>query len=268
MSLQKGKAPADRPAGLHTTRGGRGPKVVLVHGFTQTGASWARVARELEGDFEVVRPDLPGHGLSPMPEAGSGLEQAARALGEAGGRAGYVGYSLGGRCCLHLALQEPDLVTRLVIVGAHPGIPDEAGRRRRRAEDEARAVALERGGDAFVPEFIDTWLAGPLFAHLSEEQADRPPRLANSAGGLAASLRTMGTGGQAPLWDRLGELEMPILVVTGALDEKFRPIAERTVGLIGRNARLAVVAGAGHAVCFERPGVFVEIVSEFLDHAR
>ena len=77
----------------------------------------------------------------------------------------------------------------------------------------------------------------------------------------------MGTGTQAPLWERLGGLEMPILVVTGALDDKFRPIAERTVDAIGRNARLAVVAGAGHAVCFERPGVFVELVSEFLGHS-
>ena len=222
----------------------------------------------LEGDFEVVAPDLPGHGRSPMPAAGPALEEAARALGEAGGRAGYVGYSLGGRCCLHLALQEPDLVARLVIVGAHPGIADEAGRRRRQAEDDARAAALERGGDAFVPEFLDTWLKGPLFSHLTEEQADRPPRLANSAAGLAASLRTMGTGVQAPLWDRLGELAMPILVVTGALDEKFRTIAEQTVDAIGRNARLAVVAGAGHAVCFERPDVFAEIVSEFLGHDR
>src|ERR1035441_8468929 len=119
-----------------------------------------------------------------------------------GGKAGYVGYSLGGRCCLHLALQTPRLVERLVIVGAHPGIDDERSRRLRRAEDDRRAAELERGGDAFVAEFVETWLAGPLFAHLNEEQADRPSRLANSAAGLAASLRTVGTGTQAPLWER------------------------------------------------------------------
>jgi 2-succinyl-6-hydroxy-2,4-cyclohexadiene-1-carboxylate synthase len=267
MSFENPEAPGGRPLELHTTRQGRGPTVVLVHGFTQTGTSWARVARELEDDFEVVMPELPGHGRSPMPDPGSGLGQTALALGETGGKAGYVGYSLGGRCCLHLALQTPRLVERLVIVGAHPGIDDERSRRLRRAEDDRRAAELERGGDAFVAEFVETWLAGPLFAHLNEEQADRPSRLANSAAGLAASLRTVGTGTQAPLWERLGGLEMPILVVTGALDDKFRPIAERTVDAIGRNARLAVVAGAGHAVCFERPGVFVELVSEFLGHS-
>ncbi len=241
---------------------------MLVHGFTQTGTSWAGVARELERDFEVVIPELPGHGRSPMPDPGSDLGQTALALGEAGGKAGYVGYSLGGRCCLHLALQAPCLVERLVIVGAHPGISDEPGRRLRQVEDERRATELERGGDAIVPDFIEAWLKGPLFAHLTEEQADRRSRLANSAAGLAASLRTVGTGTQTPLWDRLGELEMPVLVVTGALDDKFRALAERTVDAIGPNARLAVVSGAGHAVCFECPAAFVGLVREFLNPAE
>ena len=264
MSSESTEPPGGRSPGLHTTSQGHGPKIVLVHGFTQTSASWSRIARELASDFEVVMPDLPGHGLSPVPDPASGLGQTASALGQAAGKAGYVGYSLGGRCCLHLALQAPHLVERLVIVGTHPGISDAPGRRLRRAEDERRAAELERGGDAIVAEFVDAWLAGPLFAHLTEEQADRRSRLGNSAAGLAASLRTVGTGTQTPLWDRLGELEMPVLVVTGALDDKFRPLAERTVDAIGRNARLAVVGGAGHAVSFECPSAFVELVREFL----
>jgi 2-succinyl-6-hydroxy-2,4-cyclohexadiene-1-carboxylate synthase len=264
MSFETTGPPCGRPLELHTHRQGHGPTIVLVHGFTQTSISWARVARELERDFEVVVPDLPGHGRSPIPDPCSGLEQASRALGEAGGEASYVGYSLGGRCCLHLALQAPHLVERLVIVGAHPGISDEPSRRLRRVEDDRCAAELERGGDATVPEFVETWLAGPLFSRLTEEQADRPSRLANSAAGLAASLRTVGTGTQTPLWDRLGELDMPVLVVVGALDDKFGPLAQRTVEAIGRNARLAVVDGAGHAVGFERPGAFAELVREFL----
>jgi 2-succinyl-6-hydroxy-2,4-cyclohexadiene-1-carboxylate synthase len=265
MSFENRKPPGPRPPALHATRRGHGPRIVLVHGFTQTSASWARIAGELEGDFEVVTPDLPGHGRSPLPDPGSGLAATARALGEAGGKAGYVGYSLGGRCCLHLALESPGLVERLVIVGAHPGIVDETERRQRRAEDERRAAELERGGDAVVAEFVEAWLSGPLFAHLTADQADRTSRLSNTAAGLAASLRTVGTGTQAPVWERLGGLEMPVLVVAGARDDKFRALAERTADAIGRNARLALVAGAGHAVFLERPGAFVEIVREFLD---
>jgi 2-succinyl-6-hydroxy-2,4-cyclohexadiene-1-carboxylate synthase len=264
MSFENRKPPGQRTPGLHTTTRGHGPRIVLVHGFTQTGASWARICEQLEGDFEVVTPDLPGHGRSRLPDPGSGLHATARALGEAGGKAGYVGYSLGGRCCLHLALDSPGLVERLVMVGAHPGIIDETERGRRRAEDERRAAELERGGDAVVAEFVDAWLSGPLFAHLTADQADRASRLANTAAGLAASLRTAGTGTQTPVWERLGELEMPVLVVAGALDDKFRALAEATADAIGHNARLAVVAGAGHAVFLERPGAFVEIVRDFL----
>jgi 2-succinyl-6-hydroxy-2,4-cyclohexadiene-1-carboxylate synthase len=264
MSLENSPPEGRQPLELHTASQGQGPRVVLVHGFTQTGGSWARVAEQLAGEFEVVTPDLPGHGRSPLPEDGSGLTGAAKALGRAGAKAGYVGYSLGGRCCLHLALESPGLVERLVVIGAHPGIVDEEERRQRRGADERRAAELERGGDAGVAEFVENWLSGPLFAHLSEDQADRPSRLVNTAAGLAASLRTVGTGTQTPLWERLGELEMPVLVVAGALDDKFRALAEATADAIGHNARLAVVAGAGHAVFLERPGAFVEIVRDFL----
>ena len=252
------------PVPLQVARRYRRPRVVLVHGFTQTGASWAGIAGELEAEFEVVTPELPGHGRAPLPRPGSGLAEAAHFLGETGGRSGYVGYSLGARCCLHLALDSPELVERLVLVGVQPGIVDEKERELRRQADDRLADALEAGGDAAVPAFIETWLAGPLFAHLNERQADRPARLSNRAAGLAASLRTAGTGTQAPLWDRLGELEMPVLVVVGADDAKFRPVAEATAELIGANARLAVMAGCRHAACFERPDAFVALLREFL----
>ena len=58
-----------------------------MHGFTQTKASWARLAGELEDSFEVVTVDLPGHGGSYVPLASSGLDEAADALGETGGQA-------------------------------------------------------------------------------------------------------------------------------------------------------------------------------------
>ncbi len=255
-----------RPA-LHAERRGRGPTVGLVHGFTQSGASWRRVSARLGARYTVVTPDLPGHGASPLGASGSpgGLTATGRALGAAVGRGSYVGYSLGGRCCLHLALDDRDrLVERLVIVGTHPGIADPKARDERRSHDDVLADRLERAGPDGLAAFVDEWLAGPLFRHLSDEAADRPSRLVNTAAGLAWSLRSCGTGTQAPLWDRLAELSIPVLVVVGAKDAKFRPIAERTTEAIGGNARMAVVPGAGHAVPFERPEAFADLVSSFL----
>ncbi len=178
MSFDDAGPPREQTLTLHSSRRGRGPEVVLVHGFTQSSASWGRIADDLAAHFEVVTVDLPGHGRSPVPAPGSDMAEAAGALGRAGGKAAYVGYSLGGRCCLHLALQQPDLVERLVVVGAHPGISEETERRLRREADESLAAALERGGDAVVPAFIDTWLEGALFAHLTRT---RPTGLRGSS---------------------------------------------------------------------------------------
>jgi 2-succinyl-6-hydroxy-2,4-cyclohexadiene-1-carboxylate synthase len=246
---------------LHTDLLGQGPRVVLVHGFTQTGRSWGVIAAGLARDHEVVLVDAPGHGRSAGIRAG--LWEGARLIGDAGGPAHYVGYSMGGRFCLHLALDRAELVERLVLVGATAGIEDGHERsERRKAESEWAALVEDEG----IERFLDRWLAGPLFSHLTDEQAGRDARLENTAGGLASSLRLAGTGTQEPLWDRLPELTMPVLLVVGEQDEKFRTIAGRMASAIGPNASVEVVAGAGHAVHLERPHAFIDVVSAFLDH--
>lgn len=249
---------------------GAGRRVVLVHGFTQTGRSWRRVATLLAPAHEVVTVDLPGHGGSGRVRARD-LESTAALLGQTCGQAAYVGYSLGGRCCLTLALARPDLVDHLVLVGATAGIEDPAERAARRAADEARAATLDPkdGSPGIgVAEFLASWLAGPLFSHLDHDQADVAARLANDGPGLASSLRTAGTGTQTPSWDRLGELEMPVEVVTGSLDERFGALGERIARAVGANARHHVLPGVGHAAPFEDPEAFAALLSGLLDRAE
>jgi 2-succinyl-6-hydroxy-2,4-cyclohexadiene-1-carboxylate synthase len=242
---------------------GGGPRVALVHGFTQTLASWAPLAGRLRARWEVVRVDLPGHGGSGAVRAD--LPGAAALLADAAGPAAYLGYSLGGRVCLRLALDRPDLVRALVLLGASPGIADASERAARRAADEALARDLERDG---VAAFLDRWLAGPLFATLPAERAGREERLGNGAAGLAAALRLLGTGAQAPLWPRLPGLAAPVLLVAGELDGKFAALAARMAASIGPRARVALVPGAGHAAHLERPERFAELVEEFLEQAH
>jgi len=248
---------------LHAEQVGAGPRVVLVHGFTQTGRSWARVSADLARDHEVVTVDAPGHGGSTGVAAD--LLSGAGLLGEAGGEAVYVGYSMGGRLALHLALARPDLVDGLVLLGATAGIEAEEERRTRRTADEALAADLERGG---LDVFLGRWLAQPLFASLPSDAADLDDRRRNTVAGLASSLRLTGTGTQEPLWDRLGMLTMPVLVLAGERDERFAGLGRRIAQTIGTNATFAVVPHAGHAAHLEEPEAFLRVLRDWLGVRR
>ena len=231
---------------------------MLVHGFTQTGRSWATIAADLGTDHEVVLVDAPGHGGSAAVRAD--LARGAELLVDACGAGIYVGYSMGGRLALHAALAAPSSVSALVLVGATAGIDDPGERAERRAADDALAASIERDG---VATFVDRWLAGPLFATLPLEAAGREERLSNTAEGLADSLRTAGTGAQEPLWDRLGELPMPVLVVAGEHDAKFTQVGERLAAAIP-DATFVTISGAGHAAHLEQPDAFLAVLRLWL----
>lgn len=239
---------------------GRGDPVVLIHGFTQSGRAWEPVARRLSRDHTVVTVDAPGHGGSAAVDADLG--EGAALIGRAGGLAAYVGYSMGGRFALRLALARPDLVTALVLVSTTAGIDDPVERAARRHADEALADRVEREG---LEAFVAWWLSLPMWATLPADATALDSRLANTAAGLASSLRRAGTGVQEPLWDRLGELAMPVLVMAGTLDEAYLARAERLVHAIGANAHLLPVVGAGHALPLEAPEVFSAAVKQFLE---
>jgi 2-succinyl-6-hydroxy-2,4-cyclohexadiene-1-carboxylate synthase len=246
---------------LHRVIEGRGGRVVLVHGFTQTGRSWAPVADRLVArGHQVVRVDAPGHGGSS--EIVADLHRGAELLADAGGRAVHVGYSMGGRLALRLALDRPDLVRGLVLLGATAGIDDPPERARRRAADEALAEDIERDG---VEAFVGRWLAQPLFAGLPDDPLDRADRTRNTAAGLADSLRRAGTGTMdPPWWDELERISVPVLVLAGELDAKFSVLGQRLADGIGTGAVFRAVPGAGHAAHLEAPAAVADLVAGFL----
>lgn len=255
-------APEDPSTPLGHEVEGKGPRVALVHGFTQTGRCWGPVATDLARDHELMLVDAPGHGRSASVEAD--LVHGGRLIADTAGAATYLGYSMGGRFVLHTALERPDVVNGLVLVGATAGLEDPSARADRIAEDEARADHIEAVG---VSAFLDEWLALPLFAGLAPEVACRDERLTNSPEGLASSLRLAGTGTQEPSWHRLGELTVPVLVVAGELDTKFVAVGERMAAAIGDNATFVSVDGAGHTAHLEAPEQFLAILRPWLaDH--
>jgi 2-succinyl-6-hydroxy-2,4-cyclohexadiene-1-carboxylate synthase len=237
-------------------------RFVLAHGFTQSAQSWATIRRLLElrlPGAAMIAVDLPGHGGA-EPPADLDLWASAELLGDQGGPGVYVGYSMGGRVALHTALARPEVVERLVLIGATAGIDDPDERAARRAADEGLADHIEAVG---VPTFIDEWLANPLFAGLTDDTALRDDRLRNTPAGLAASLRATGTGTQTPLWDRLDEIECPVLVLVGEHDAKFTDLGRRLVDGLPR-AELVVVPGAGHSVHLEQPEATIDAITAWL----
>ena len=182
--------------------------LILLHGFTQTGRSWQPIAHALAGRYRSLAPDLPGHGdfAERRPASFAACDAYLRAL--AGGPLTLVGYSMGGRIALHAALSLGPIVERLVLIGASPGIADAAERAERAAADAALADRIESLG---IEAFVREWGAQPLFAGMPRGVAElaEEDRLRNTAPGLAAALRGLGTGVMPPLWERLGELTMP-----------------------------------------------------------
>jgi 2-succinyl-6-hydroxy-2,4-cyclohexadiene-1-carboxylate synthase len=248
-----------RAVRLHGERSGTGPRMVLLHGFAQTCRCWGPLATDLARDHEVLRLDAPGHGGSSHVRAT--LSETAQLIADTGGRGSYLGYSMGARMALHVALARPDLVHRLILIGGTPGIEDAGERAARHQRDRDLAQRIRQVGvDAFVRE----WLELPMFAGLPAQARFDGERRANTADGLASSLELAGAGAQASLWPDLGKLGMPVLLIAGDADDRYAAIAERMAHAIGANAEAVRIPGAGHAAHLEQPDHVVAVLRTWL----
>jgi 2-succinyl-5-enolpyruvyl-6-hydroxy-3-cyclohexene-1-carboxylate synthase len=279
------------PAPARAASPAEGPPLVLLHGFTGSAHGWADLARRLRtgggtrdgagGGPAVAALELPGHGGG-GPQAESweaAVDSLADAVGELlreRGAAGVhlVGYSMGARLALAVALRAPDRLASLAVVSGSPGIADSEERAARRAADEALAREIEAGG---LAAFVDRWMSRPFFAtqHTGPSRLGhrrlrhaRAERLAGGAHSYAAALRTLGQGAQPSYLRHLGELAVPTLLVAGALDGKYVELAREMAREMAERmpaARVEIVPGAGHAVHLEAPDAVARLL---LRHAR
>ena len=234
-----------------------------LHGFLGAPAQWAEVLART-GDTLDACPLLPGHGRAPWTPPGGFAEVvdafAARALADE--PVTLVGYSLGARVALSLALRHPARVARLVLVGVAYGIDDPRDRAARARADEALAASLDRDG---VKDFVRAWESLPLFETqralpAAVSAAQRAWRTEHTARGLAWSLRTLGLGQQPPCREAFARSALPVTLVTGERDEKFTAIARELVRLRS-GVEHVVVGGAGHNVALEDPDAVARAVA-------
>lgn len=247
-----------------------GEPLLLLHGFTGSMVNWQPLLPALTPYYQVLLLDLPGHGRTAAPPDPARYGMAAVAAdvwslldAVCPGRVHLLGYSMGGRLALYLAVRQPARLRRLILESASPGLATAAERGARRAQDERLAARIEQVG---MTAFVDEWERLPLWA----SQAGLSPagrarlreqRLRNDPAGLANSLRGMGTGAQPSLWEALPALRRPVRLLAGALDSKFVAINRQMAALLPQ-ADLRIIPGAGHTIHLEKPALFLQAVRE------
>jgi 3-oxoadipate enol-lactonase len=248
---------------------GEGPPVLLVHEGICDSDMWEAQWQTFARAHRTVRCDLRGFGRTPIPpERYSNAADLAELLDALElGPAAVVGVSLGGLAALDLALARPELVSRLVLVGAPlPGHPWSAQVRRFGEQEDA---ALQRGDiEAAVEANMRMWVDGP---HRRPDQVD--PKLRRRV----AEMQRRAFELQLPVWEnaddellvgdldrRLGDVAVPALIVVGELDvDDMHRIADRlTAGIAG--ARRAAIGDTAHVPSMERPAEFDRLVLGFL----
>jgi 2-succinyl-6-hydroxy-2,4-cyclohexadiene-1-carboxylate synthase len=256
----------------HVEISGEGFPLLLLHGFTGDGSTWAPYRHVWGQHSRLIIPDIIGHGNTDAPDDLNRYQIEAVAADMVNildqlevKKVDILGYSMGGRLALTFAVLYPERVRKLILESASPGLLTEEERHDRRKKDAELAKLINEQG---ILSFVDYWENIPLFSTMndlpeSDKKTIRKQRLANSQKGLANSLLGMGTGSQPSWWQKLNNLGEEVLLLTGEKDEKFLLIAEN-VKKNCRSATLVVFNETGHAIHVEELEKFGTIVSDFL----
>lgn len=244
--------------------------MVFLHGFTGSSKTWEPIIKQLPTSIRCIAVDLLGHGKTESPQQSERYQMREQVLDLHALLNSLhitdftlVGYSMGGRIALAYALTYPEHVKRLVLESASPGIESVDEQQIRIKADESLANKIAQEG---LDAFIDFWQDIPLFQSqknlpVIKRQAIRQERLQQSSVGLVNSLKGMGTGRQPSYWSQLGNLNMPVIFITGEFDQKFHMIAQQMTKSIARNQHIEVL-GVGHAIHVENPVQFATIIME------
>lgn len=238
---------------IHYEDRGRGPAILLSHGYGATSQMWAGQVEGLGSDHRVLTWDLRGHGRSSSPEAAADYSRSAaiddmRALLDTCRieRAVIGGLSLGGYLSLAFHLAHPERVRALMLFDTGPGYKNAQARAAWNRGAERMARAFETRGLAALPGGAEV-----------KRSAHR------SAAGLARAARGTLAQFDSRVAESLEEIRVPTLVLVGERDEPFLAATDYMAGKIP-NATKVILPGAGHAANIDRPLAFDRAVRSFL----
>lgn len=254
---------------LHVETRGRGPDLVLLHGWGLNLRVWDGVTRELAKSFRVIAVDLPGHGRSPWnPKARTPAEQAWQVhatLASRSDRYSLLGWSMGGQIAIDLAAAMPGSVERLVLAGTTPrfaasedwphGMPA--------ATLEKLATQLRTNYKRTVSEFLELQVRGSAASEkvLAELHASLFSHGEAHPKALVAGLNTLKS---SDLRSMLSSVRAPTLVIAGQYDRVTLPTASRALADALPDARYVEFRRAAHAPFLSHTMEFAALVTEFL----
>ncbi len=258
------------PHHVRTTPGSAAkPGILLLHGFLGSGKDWQYYAEKLQNRYSFFMPDLPGHGKTPV--AGNrpdSFEAIAESLAELAAALHpeplhLVGYSMGGRLALYLALHYPEQFRSMVIISSSPGLKTAHERTLRQESDNRLAETITSDFNSF----LDNWYRLNLFEPLSNHPLFSDilkQRRKNNPAAVAASLQQLGTGRQPSLWKKLTANRLPAGFFVGEKDTKYVEIGRQMVNLCP-DSELVIFPGCGHTLHIENRQLFVERLQLFLE---
>lgn len=246
------------------------PLILFLHGFMGDSQEFNEVISVLSNQFCCLVVDLPGHGQTRvlggedcyiMTNTAQLLINWLKQLTVK--KCILVGYSMGGRLALYLALYFPQYFSNVVLESAAPGLKTEGDRLERMKRDFELGQKLENTDFSL---FVSNWYNQPLFASLknySDFELMKARRLQNNPLELAKSLRNLSTGCQPSLWDKLQQNKIPLLLLVGEYDEKFKAINSEMAQRC-QSAQLEIIPDSGHNIHLENPKAWVDRVGLFL----
>ena len=247
--------------------------ILFLHGFTGSAMDWNDVAQKINKRFNKLALDLVGHGKSGSPSSvnyysiESILNQIEHVLNSLQLKEIILcGYSMGGRIALNFSIAKPEFVKGLILESTSAGFKNEKERMSRKESDEELADFIEQNS---LEDFATKWLDQELFGTLRRFSIDKQKRLKeerakNSKTGLANSLRGSGTGEMPYLGSELSKMKIPVLLISGGLDDKFTKINQSLKKMI-RSSKHKIISTAGHNTHLEEPKKFIEAVNGFLN---
>nr|XP_043623438.1 protein PHYLLO, chloroplastic [Erigeron canadensis] len=262
--------------------------VVFLHGFLGTSEDWVPIMKTMSASSRCIAFDLPGHGGSTFHAndyVARGVDLSVNVVAAmldklflllTTRKVTVVGYSMGARITLYMAVRCSNMVKGVVIISGSPGIDDDVLRNVRSVKDDFLASTLSSYG---LDIFIETWYSGELWQSLrSHPRFDQmvASRLKHdNVKMLAKAVSDLSIGRQPSLWEDLKHNKTPLTIIVGEKDDKYKRIAhsmylklaEGTAtihGSVKPSFTMVEIPNCGHAVHIENPLPVIHSIADFV----